>query len=347
MAHIITPEGEKKLLSDILMAYGVNEEHAKITAEIYTEADLKGFTSHGIGRFPQTIIGLETENIKINPDIKIERESPATATINGDLALGYVTAAMAMDLAVEKAKNVGIGAVATYNSNHFGITGHYSEIASKKGMIGIAITNTEPAMAPYGGKDKILGTNPIAIALEGKKHKYSLDMATASVARGKIFEAKRLGKTLPENAAVDVNGNITTNPDKALEGSILPFGGIKGYGIAMAVEILSAIGGAELGTNVKGTARADEKCTKGDFFIAINPEFFGEKSEFLDKTDFLVDEIKNSKLSEGSSEILIPGDVEARTSESKKNGFEIDEILYKKLKNICNKKGIIIENYLK
>jgi len=344
---IITPEGEKKLLTDILIAYGVKKDHAEITAEIYTEADLKGFTSHGIGRFPQTIIGLETDNIKTDPDIKIERESPATATINGDLALGYVTAAMAMDLAIEKAKNVGIGAVATYNSNHFGITGHYSERAMKHGLIGIAITNTEPAMAPYGGKDKILGTNPIAIAISGKKHKYSLDMATALVARGKIFEAKRLGKTLPENAAVDVDGNITTDPEKALEGSILPFGGVKGYGIAMAVELLSAIGGAELGTKVKGTARADERCTKGDFFIAINPKFFGNPDEFSEKTDFLVDEIKSSSLASGFSEILIPGDIEKRTSDEKMNGFEIDEILYNKLKKICSKKGLSIDSYTK
>ncbi|ABR54362.1 Malate/L-lactate dehydrogenase [Methanococcus vannielii SB] len=344
---IITPEGEIKLITDILVKYGVKEEHAKITAEIYTEADLKGFTSHGIGRFPQTIIGIETGNIKINPEIKIERESPATATINGDLALGYVTGQLAMELAVEKAKNVGIGAVSTYNSNHFGITGHYSEIAYKNGMIGIAITNTEPAMAPYGGKDKILGTNPIAIAIAGKKHKYSLDMATALVARGKIFEAKRLGKKLPENSAVDVDGNITTDPEKALMGSILPFGGIKGYGIAMAVEILSALGGGEIGTNVKGTADASERCTKGDFFIAINPEFFGNKDEFLEKTDFLVDEIKNSSRSKGFSEILIPGDIEKRNSDEKINGFELDEILYGKLKKICEKKGLIIEKYFK
>ena len=340
----LTPENEKKLIIDILMKYGVDEKDAETTANIYVEADLKGFTSHGIGRFPQTVVGLELGNIKPNPNIKVIKESPATATVDGDMGLGYVIGEKAMNIAIEKAKTVGIGAVATVNANHFGITGHYSEMALNDDLIGIAITNTEPAMAPFGGTEKILGTNPIAIAFKGNKYKFSLDMATASIARGKILEALRKKIKIPEGCAVDKDGKPTTDPAKALEGCILPFGGPKGYGLALAIEMLSAIGGAEVGTKVRGTANPKERCTKGDLFIAINPEFFMGGEEFKKKVDELLEEIKNSEPAEGF-EILIPGEIEERNKAKRKDGFEIDENLYNQLKEICSELGLNIETY--
>lgn len=250
-----------------------------------------------------------------------------------------------MELAIKKAKNVGVGVVATRNANHFGIAGYYSELAMNQDMIGITITNTEPAMAPFGGKEKILGTNPIAIAFKGNKYKFSLDMATASIARGKILEALRKKIKIPEGCAVDKDGKPTTDPAKALEGCILPFGGPKGYGLALAIEMLSAIGGAEVGTKVKGTANPEERCTKGDLFIAINPEFFMGKEEFKRKVDELLDEIKNSEPAEGF-EILIPGEIEERNKMKRKDGFEIDKNLYNQLKEICNELGLNIEDYI-
>ncbi len=250
-----------------------------------------------------------------------------------------------MELAIEKAKNVGVGVVATKNANHFGIAGYYSELAMNQDMIGITITNTEPAMAPFGGKEKILGTNPIAIAFKGNKYKFSLDMATASIARGKILEALRKNIKIPEGCAVDKDGKITTDPAKALEGCILPFGGPKGYGLALAIEMLSAIGGAEVGTKVRGTANPYEKCTKGDLFIAINPEFFVGKEEFKKKVDELLEEIKTSEPAEGF-EILIPGEIEERNKMKRKNGFEIDENLYNQLKEICDELGLNIKDYI-
>ncbi|MBW9223086.1 Ldh family oxidoreductase [Methanothermococcus sp. SCGC AD-155-E23] len=341
----ISPEKEKELIMDVLKSYGVSEEDAEITANIYVEADLKGFHSHGIGRFPQTVTGIEVGNINVNPDIKVIRESPAVATIDGDMGLGYVVGERAMKLAMEKAKKVGIGAVATVNSNHFGIAGHYAEMALKEDLIGIVITNTEPAMAPFGGMEKILGTNPIAIAIKGKKHIYSLDMATSSIARGKIMEAARTGKRIPENCAIDKDGNPTTDPKKALEGCILPFGGPKGYALALAIEILAAIGGAEMGSKVRGTATPTERCTKGDLFIAIDPGFFGDKDEFMKKVDALIEEIKNSKPAKGSK-ILIPGEIERMNMERyKREGIPIDQVLYHKLKEICERRGLDIRKY--
>ncbi len=343
---IIKPENEKKLIMDILISYGLNEKDAETTANIYTEADLKGFSSHGIGRFPQTIKGIECGNINLNPKIKILKESPAVGTVDGDMGLGYVVSEYCMNKAIEKSKNVGIGAISTINSNHFGIAGHYSEMAMKEGLIGIVITNTEPAMAPFGGVEKILGTNPIAIAFKGKKYEYSLDMATSSIARGKILECLRKGTEIPPNCAVDKEGNPTTNPKDALEGSILPFGGPKGYALALAIETIAAIGGSEMGKNIKGTATPEDRCTKGDLFICINPEFFGDKDEFMEKVDNLFLEIKNSKSPNGRT-ILIPGEIEKMNIVKRmKEGIPIDENLFNTLKEICDKKGIKIEEYI-
>ncbi|ENN95857.1 malate dehydrogenase [Methanocaldococcus villosus KIN24-T80] len=343
---LIKPEKAKKLIIDVLKRYDVPKEDAEIVSDVLIEADLKGFSSHGIGRFPQYIKGLKLKNINPKPNIKIIKDKKATAVIDGDLGFGQVVAKKAMDLAIDKAKDYGISAVATVNSNHFGIAGYYAEMAMKNDMVGIVITNTEPAMAPYGGTEKILGTNPIAIAFRGNKYKFSLDMATASIARGKIFEALRKGEKIPFGCAVDKDGNITDDPKKALEGSILPFGGAKGYGLALAIEMLSAIGGAEVGKGVKGTANPEERCTKGDLFVVINPDFFMGKEEFKKKVDKLMEEIKTSKPMK-DHEILIPGEIEERNKIKNKEGIEIDEVLYAQLKEILKEVGLNVEDYFK
>ncbi|WP_423792555.1 L-sulfolactate dehydrogenase [Methanocaldococcus indicus] len=337
----IKPEKAKQLIVDVLKKYNVPEKDAKIVADVIVEADLKGFTSHGIGRFAQYVEGLKLKNINPNPNIRIVKESPATAVIDGDLGLGQVVGDYAMDIAIEKAKKMGISCVSTINSNHFGIAGYYTEKAMNEDMIGIVMTNTEPAMAPFGGKKKILGTNPIAIAFKGNKYKFSLDMATSSIARGKILEALRKKTKIPEGCAVDKDGNPTTDPKEALEGCILPFGGPKGYALALAIEMLSAIGGAEVGSKVRGTANPKERCTKGDLFIVINPDFFMGKEEFKKKVDELMEEVKSA-----GENVLIPGEIEERNKEKNKDGIPIDESLYNILKNICDEVGLDINNYI-
>ncbi|WP_457612228.1 L-sulfolactate dehydrogenase [Methanocaldococcus sp.] len=335
----IKPEDEKKLIIDILKKYNVPEKDAKIVADCIVEADLKGFTSHGIGRFPQYIETLELRNLNPKPNIKIVKDKKATAVVDGDLGFGQVVGKKAMELAIEKAKEYGVGVVATRNAGHFGIASFYSEMAMNNDLIGIVMTNTEPAMAPFGGKTKILGTNPIAIAFRGNKYKFSLDMATSSIARGKILEALRKGKKIPEGCAVDKDGKPTTDPKEALEGSILTFGGPKGYGLALAIEVLSAIGGAEVGRDVKGTANPKEKCNKGDLFISINPEFFIGKEEFKKKVDKVLEEIKKDNA-------LIPGEIEENNKKKRLvEGIEIDDNLYKQLKEICEKLGLDLDSY--
>ncbi|WP_456419650.1 L-sulfolactate dehydrogenase [Methanocaldococcus infernus] len=335
----IKPEMEKELIVDILKKYSLPEEDAEVVANCIVEADLKGFTSHGLGRFSYYIKALELGNLNPKPNIKVVKDLKATAIIDGDLGFGQVVGKKAMELAIKKAEEFGISAVSTRNSGHFGIASFYSEMAMERDLIGIVITNTEPAMAPYGGKTKILGTNPIAIAFKGNKYKFSLDMATSSIARGKILEALRKGMKIPEGCAINKEGKVTTDPKEALEGSILPFGGPKGYGLALAIEVLAAIGGGEVGSDVKGTANPEEKCNKGDLFIVINPDFFIGKEEFKKKVDKVLEEIKRDNA-------LIPGEIEENNKKKRlKEGIEVDENLYKMLKDICDKVGLDINTY--
>ena len=271
----ISVENERKLVNEILINIGVQEDHAKIITEATLDSDLKGFTSHGLGRFPQYIRGINNGFIETKGDYEIVKDEDSIALIDGKSLFGQYIAHEAMMMAINKAKETGIAAVGTFNSNHFGITGYYSDLAIRNDMIGIVICNTEPGVAPLGGKKAILGTNPIAIGIPSETY-IAVDMATAVSARGKILEAKRKGEEIPPNTAIDKDGNPTTDPEAALEGSILPFGGVKGYALSFMIEIMTGpLVNAAFGTKVTGTAGDyKEDCNKGDLFVAINPEKF-------------------------------------------------------------------------
>lgn len=339
----ITAEQERSIIIEILTRMNVKREHAEIVADVTVDANLKGFTSHGIGRFPQYIRGLKAGTITLDAEIEIEKETPAMALINGNHIFGHVVAYKGMEIAIEKAKNTGIGIVGIHDSNHFGVTGYYTDMAIMQDMIGIVVANTEPAVAPIGGKEPILGTNPIAIGIPSNKNYVSVDMATSASARGKLLEAVRKGQKIPENVALDAEGNPTTDPEEALKGSILPFGAHKGYALAFMIEILSGpLVRAAYGKSVTGTANPEEKCTKGDLIIVIDPSKFVDIEEFKEDVDDFVEEIKNS-----GENIFIPGDMEViNIKKSNKEGLPIDDKLYMQIKEISDEVSFDLEDFL-
>ena len=338
----ISIENESKLIEEILLAYGVQKNEASIVADVITDGDLKGFSTHGLGRFPQYIKSINAGTIKTEGDYEIEKESPSTAMINGNHKFGHYLTVKAMDLAVKKASETGVGIVGIHDSNHYGIAGYYSDLASLQDMIGIVISNTEPAMAPFGGKKALLGTNPITISIPSDDiHNYiCVDMATSVTARGKLLESKRKGEKIPEGLALDKDGNPTTDPAAGLEGSILPFGGFKGYALAFMFELLAGpLVGAEYGEKVKGTATPDEMCTKGDLLIAIDPEHFAGSMQFKFYVDRFVSEIREENG-------VIPGDREIENiNKNHENGTPVDPVLYKQLIEIAETKDLDIESY--
>lgn len=337
----ISVDNERKLVKEILINIGVQDKQADIITEATIDSDLKGFTSHGLGRFPQYIRGIENGFISTEGDYEIVKETDSIALIDGKSLFGQYIAHQGMMLAIEKAKKMGIGAVGTFNANHFGVTGYYSDLAIRNDCIGIVTCNTEPGVAPIGGKKAILGTNPVAIGIPSETY-IAVDMATAVAARGKLLECKRKGTEIPPNTALDKDGNPTTDAEAALEGSILPFGGVKGYALSLMIEIMCGpLVNAAFGTAVTGTAGDyKEACTKGDFFVAIDPSKFVDIDTFKAEVEEFVQEIRDA----GS---FIPGDLEVkRIAEAEENGIPVDEKLYDTLKEICDKENIDLDSYL-
>ena len=340
----ITIEQERSIIMEILTRLNIPEEDAYIVADVTMDADLKGFTSHGIGRFPQYVRGLKVGTIDPEAEIIVEEETAAMALLNGNHKFGHVVTYKGMEMAMEKAEQTGIGIVGIHNSNHFGVAGYYSDMAIMQDMIGFVIANTEPAVAPIGGKEPIIGTNPIAIGIPSNKNYVSVDMATSASARGKLLEALRKGQKIPENVALDCEGNPTVDPEAALKGSILPFGAHKGYALAFMVEILAGpLVRAAFGKGVKGTANPDNMSTKGDLIMVIDPSKFVDINQFKEEVDEFVAEIKGS-----GENIFIPGDMEVNNIKKfREEGFSVDDALFKQLKEIADELSFDLDELLK
>lgn len=338
----IMKDNEMDLVKEILKKLGASEEDQKLVAEATVDADLKGFTSHGLGRFPQYLISIKSGTINLKDNITIEKETPAMALINGNSGFGQAVSYKAMQIAIKKAKEVGIACVGVHNSNHFGVTGFYSDLALRENCIGLVIANTDPAIAPLGGSKALIGTNPVALGIPSDSY-ITVDMATSVTARGKIIESKRKGIELPDGWALDKDGKPTNNPTEALEGSILPFGGFKGYALSLLIEILTGpLVQAEYGLGVTGTASPEKDCTKGDLYIVIDPSKFGDFDEFKANTEDFISQVRAT-----GENVAVPGDLEVkRIADSEANGINIDEKLYEQLERICGNLDIDLDSYL-
>ena len=324
----------RHVMEQVLLKLGAPKKDAKIVSDALLRAEMRGFGSHGILRFQKLISSIEHGFQKTNTAVTIERETNNSARINGNSGLGIIVAKRAMDLAIEKAKSNGIAAVGVHNANHFGMAGYYTETAAKEDMIGIAMCNTNPAVIPFGGKIPTLGTNPISVAIptHNKKHPVVLDMATTNVAKGKVMKASKEKAALPQNWALDKDGNITTDPDAMF--SLVPLGGkdfgYKGYGLAFVIDILSGpLVNAQSGKDVTGTS-TPEKCTKGDFFIAINISGFTDVATFKSTVEQSIKDIKE----QGS---MFPGEKEQIKEEQNKESIDIEDRVYNEFKEVCEK----------
>ena len=340
---ILTFEREKSIIRALLQRLDVSEEEASATAEVLAEGDLRGFASHGLLRLPYILRALKRGTIITKAKVRVIHETPATALIDGGHGLGHHIAMHAMRLAIEKAKKQGIGAVGIHNSNHFGIAGYYAEMAVREGLIGIVTTTTDALVHPWGGVEPLLGTNALAIGIPSKPQPILLDMAMSVAARGKLVEAMKEGKPIPEGWAIGPDGLPTTDPKKGLAGALSPFGGVKGYGLALALEVLAGpLVGAAAGKEVVGTLEPVEGyCTKGDFMIAIDPAAFGSVEEFKTRVQKFVAQLKNSRKAPGVEEILVPGEPEFRTREKRlRKGIPIADEVWAELEQLAKELGV-------
>ncbi|XP_030758458.1 uncharacterized protein LOC115884109 isoform X2 [Sitophilus oryzae] len=256
-------------------------------------------------------------NKSCNPNAEpaVERETVATALVNGNNGLGSVVGKFCMDLAIRKAKDVGISMVTAYGSNHFGIAGIYSLQAMKQNCVGICFTNTSPVMLPTRGRQSALGTNPLSFGAGNAHDQVVLDMATTTVAVGKLEIKKRKGESIPKGWACDNDGNVTSDPSVGMKsGKLLPLGGeeenggYKGYGLSLLVDVMSGIfSGSNYGTNVPMFGGV-ETSNLGQTFIAINPEVFAPG--FQDRLSDLLGLVRNTEPKDKTKPVLVPGDPE-------------------------------------
>ncbi len=343
--RIISVDTAKKIARDTLESFGIDKEAAERGAEVLIASDIRGVGSHGLPRLAMYEKDIVNGLINLKPNVKITNETASTAAFDCDFGCGICTAPLIMKKAIEMAKKTGIGLAAAKNGNHFGIAGYYSLMAVEEGLIGYSASGATQLMAPTGGIEAVLGNGPNSWAFPaGKKTPPIMyDMACSTVAGGKIEMAIRAGKKIPTGWIQDENGNDTTDPFDGFKdrnplkgimtGTLLPLGGVKGYCMTVAMEMISALmtGGATGGTG-KGL---------GYFMLAIDINKFRPFSEYQDDVDAYYAKIKNSKKKEGVEEIFLPGEIEYNYTVKRiaEGIVPVDAVVQNDLKNLAIKYG--------
>lgn len=336
----------------VMKKIGCDEDKARIVADVLVEADMRGINSHGVARLRRYVNHIREGIIDPSGEPEIVYETPVSAVVNGHNGVGQYIAKFSMRKAIEKARVFGVGMIIVRNSNHHGIAGYYAEMATSERMVGISLSNTSPMLVPTFSKEALLGTNPIAFAFpRNERYPILVDMATSVVPKGKLEVYSRLNRPVPVGWAVDESGCATTDPQRVLTnmnerrgGGLLPlggageeFGGHKGYGLALIVELLSA--GLSLGSFSFDTYMGKGKVAH--FFAAIDLSLFGDPQDIIKHVEKLVKRLKSAKKAEGAERIYLHGEKEyEQREESLKLGVEIDEPTRHLLKNLAEDLGV-------
>ena len=341
-----TQEQLQKITTDIFEAGGVPSDEAPIAADLLVASNLAGHDSHGVIRIPQYIGFIKSGLIEPGAPMEIGQESPSHALINGNWGFGHVIAQKAMTLAIEKTKSSAVSAISIYNCNHIGRIGSYPMLAAEARMVGITMVNAGGAalyVAPFGGRDGRLATNPIAIASPTRNGPpILLDITSSVVAQGKIRVAVNRGDSVPLGWLINSDGEPTENPQDLMTspaGALLPLGGIvghKGYALGLMIDIL---GGALSGAGCSGSGNT--RLQNGVLMIALDIAKFIPLDEFYEHVDGLVAHVKASPTAPGFDEILVPGEIEARQRERRlREGIPIDDETWRQIQETAAEVGI-------
>ena len=343
----------------VFQKMGSSTEQAQLAAEVLLRADLRGIDSHGVARLSGYVRLWEVKRVNANPIIRIVHESPSTAVVDGDSGLGLVVAPRAMEIAIEKANKCGTGWVAVKNSNHFGIAAQHAMMALDHDMIGIAMTNASPLVAPTFSVERLLGTNPICVAIPaGKQPAFVADFATTTAANGKLEILQRKGAEAPSGWIQKKNGESSLNPHELKEGgALLPLGGDrdhgshKGFCLGAWVDIFSAVlSGANYGPWVPPFVSflAPPADPVGDgighFFGAMRVDAFRPASDFKNHMDNWITRFRSAKNIEGQPAVVIPGDPEREFEAVRLNdGIPVNEKVVEDLKELASKLELQLE----
>jgi LDH2 family malate/lactate/ureidoglycolate dehydrogenase len=348
-------ETVEEIVKRSLIKAGCSTKKADVVADNLIEADLRGISSHGIARLQRYLDHIQQGLIDPKSEPRVVHQTGISAVVDGQNGIGQYVAKFATDIAIEKAEENGMAIVVVRNSNHYGIAGYYAEMIMRHGMIGLSSTNTAPLAVPTFGRDALLGTNPIAIAFPADTSEpYMIDMATSVVPRGKLEVYSRNKRPIPRGWCVDETGRATEDPARVLEnlkrgagGGILAlggegeeFGGHKGYGLAMLVELITA--GLSVGRYSGDTYKgAGGIC---HLFGAIRLDLFGDPKEISKSLTAILMKVKDSERAEGAGEIFLHNEKEHRARKANlRKGTPVDKATYDMLASIAKRYAITVE----
>lgn len=344
----------------VFIKIGCSEEHAATATSALLAADMRGIDSHGVARLSGYVRLWEAKRINATPQIKIVYETPSTAVVDGDAGLGLVVAPYAMQVAIDKAKNVGTGWVSVRNSNHFGIAGYHAMLALQHDMIGMSMTNASALVAPTFSIERMLGTNPIAVAIPaGRQPAFVADMATTTAANGKLEILQRKGAEAPLGWVQDKDGNATTDANiLKKQGALLPLGSDrehgshKGYALGSIVDIFTGVlSGASYGPWVPpfpAYVPMPEHMPGvglGHFFGAMRVDAFRPADEFKEHMDNWIERFRMAKPDKEHERVLVPGDPEREMEVIRmRDGIPVVNPVVEELKQVGEKFGLVFGN---
>ena len=294
---------------------GMGVPDAALLTETLVVADLRGCHSHGVLRVPDYVAKFQTGGVDPRGEPQVASDRVGAIVVDGGNSMGQIGSAFAMRKAIEKARTTGVAAAAVRGSNHCGALAYFAMMALEENMIGLATTNALPTMAPWGGTDKIVGINPLAVAIPaGEEDPIVIDAAFSASSHGKIRIYKQKGLELPEGWAFDTEGSATTDAAAAIDGLLRPIGDYKGVGLAVVMGVLStALAGASYGTDSGNMIDGALAGRDGQLLLAMNVEAFTEVAEFGQRVDRVIRQIRESGLAPGCDKVYAPGELEAST----------------------------------
>lgn len=324
-----------RFTAQVLERLGLPPEDARAAAEVLGQANLRGVDTHGTGLLPAYVQRIRSGMVNPRPNMRVLRETAAALVVDADGALGQVSSRWAMELAIAKAREAGVAWVNVVNSNHHGALAFYALMAAQQDMLGLVTTTTSANTAPWGGKEPVVGNNPLAVAAPAGRHRpLVLDMAMSLFANGKVRLALDRGQPLPEGLAMDPEGEPTTDPTKVA--ALFPFGAYKGSGLSMMLGIMAGVlVGAPFTGYPRGSKTGAGPSEIAHLMVAVDISAFDDVADFKERVDAVIDRWKATATRPGFEEVLVPGEPEwRRVEERRSRGVPLDAPLVERLRRI-------------
>ena len=342
---LVSYESLHQLSTRIQVGLGVPEPDAGVVSDCLVQANLMGLDTHGVIRLKFYMDRVRSGGINANPVLERVQDHPSTALVDGDNGLGPVCGTAGMDLAIRKAQATGIGLVLISNSNHYGPAGHYARMALQHDMIGVSLTNVLASMPPAGGAQRQVGNNPYAVGIPaGDEPPVVVDGATSKSSWGKLFLCAQTGQDLPDGCYIDAAGAVTVDPQAVLAGgALLPIAGHKGYGIAVAIELLTGmLANAALDHDIPHPYKHLDKPGGNTFLMgAVRIDQFTEPKQFRRRLDDWVRRVRATPTAPGVDRIWLPGEMELVTREQRRrDGIPLGEAMLEELRELAEVAGV-------